>query len=296
MTAAGLLLIIASILKAHQILTVPILVKGFWESWEFFLIQIPLEFGLGIWLVSGLFRKAAWLVGTLAYLGFIFVTLQKVWIGAETCGCFGQVQVDPRVTLFAIDIPFFLLLLIFRPKGEKLLGSPWPSKHHFLSVAAVTLLIIAIGEPILFFNKPPDKTEKYVVVKPESWQLGQNWNMLDAIDIAGEFSEGISVVFLYHFDCPECREAIPYYKQMCEQLTGNEDSMRIAFVEAPPYGGKDDDIIGDTLCMRGRLDGGKIWYFATPLVVVIENGVLLNWRQEENIPTSLDELLDVLAH
>jgi len=256
MMLAGLLLIIASILKAHQILTTPILTKGFWESWEFFLIQIPLEFGLGVWLVSGLFRK-----------------------------------VNPWITLFAIDVPFFLILLIFRPKGEKLLE--WPGKRHFLGVAAVTLLIIAIGEPILIFNKPPEKTEKYVVVKPENWQLGQKWDMLDSIDIADRLSDGISVVFLYHFDCPECREVIPYYKEMCEQLAGNEDSMRIAFVEAPPWQTK-GDVIGDTLCQRGRLDGGKMWYFATPLIVVIENGVLLNWKQEENVPKTLDEVFELL--
>src|SRR3989339_147156 len=122
MMLAGLLLIIASILKAHQILTTPILTKGFWESWEFLLIQIPLEFGLGVWLVSGLFRRAAWLAGAVADFGFIFFTIQKILIGAESCGCFGQVHVNPWVTLFTIDIPFFLALLIFRPKGEKLLG------------------------------------------------------------------------------------------------------------------------------------------------------------------------------
>jgi hypothetical protein len=50
-------------------------------------------------MVSGLFRKAAWIAGTLAYLGFIFVTLFKVIIGAESCGCFGQVHVNPWITL-----------------------------------------------------------------------------------------------------------------------------------------------------------------------------------------------------
>ena len=74
MTIAGAFLIVAATLKSHQLLTEPIISKGFWESWLFFVIQIPLEFGLGIWLVCGLFRKVAWLLGTIAFGGFIVVT------------------------------------------------------------------------------------------------------------------------------------------------------------------------------------------------------------------------------
>ena len=67
MTLAGLLLIIGTGLKFHQLLSscVPSWqtnTLGFWESYEFFLIQIPLEFGLGVWMVSGLFRKGAWIL------------------------------------------------------------------------------------------------------------------------------------------------------------------------------------------------------------------------------------------
>ena len=119
MTVAGLVLLIATILKSHQLLTEPILSDGFWESWEFFLIQIPLELGLAIWLLSGLFRKAGWLIATLAFGMFIGITLHKGLIGAESCGCFGRVHVNPWITLSAVDIPIFLALLVFHPKGCK---------------------------------------------------------------------------------------------------------------------------------------------------------------------------------
>ena len=76
MDVAGLLFIVASVLKMHQLLTEPILSKGFWESWLFFVIQIPLELGLGIWLTSRLFRKAAWLIALLSFAGFICVMIQ----------------------------------------------------------------------------------------------------------------------------------------------------------------------------------------------------------------------------
>ncbi|MHC5142181.1 MAG: MauE/DoxX family redox-associated membrane protein [Planctomycetota bacterium] len=135
MTLAGLLLIVATVLKFQEMLSIcipswQVNKLGFWESYEFFLIQIPLEFALGVWLVSGLFRKAAWLAGLVCYLGFIGVTLTKAITGAESCGCFGQIHVNPWITLAAIDVPLFLLLAIFRPKGTKLLP-PYRCTHDW---------------------------------------------------------------------------------------------------------------------------------------------------------------------
>ena len=129
-------------------------VLGFWESYEFNLIQIPLEFALGVWMLSGLFRKAAWLVGTLAYFFFIFVTLTKWLTGAASCGCFGQIHVEPWKTLFFVDIPFFLLLALFRPKDTKLLPPPWPNLAWLLVIFVPTIgLMVTAPAAMVAFRK-----------------------------------------------------------------------------------------------------------------------------------------------
>ncbi len=195
MTLAGLLLMVAAVLKVHELMTVAIPswdvkaalvidkaaeagdampawkanLLGFWESYEFLLMQIPLEFALGAWMVSGLFRKAAWIAGTLAYFGFIFATLSKVITGAESCGCFGQVHVDPWITLLAIDMPFFLLLLIFRPKGEKLLPPPWPNVAHAIVCAVPILAVLALTVPAIVTFRPEfKKAVQQTDVSPEA--------------------------------------------------------------------------------------------------------------------------------
>jgi thiol-disulfide isomerase/thioredoxin len=291
---AGAILIIASVLKIYQLLTEPIISAGFWESWEFFLIQIPLELGLGIWLLSGLFRKAAWVVALLAFGIFIIVTLQKGLTGEKSCGCFGPVEVDPWITLSCIDITLFLGLLIFRPKGAKLLPPPWPRAAHFFGVAIPTFILMAVIIPVLIFNKPPDKTNRYEVVRPEK-QAGEEWSMLKHIDIAESLRSGITVVLLYHDDCPDCREAIPLYDRISrELLTGGEGLIQIAFVEIPPYGSQEDSPIPpDTPCLTGRLDASKKWYITTPLIVAtVDGSVVKAW--ECQTPT-LDEILDAVA-
>jgi hypothetical protein len=286
------------VLKIHQLLTEPIISKGFWESWLFFVIQIPLELGLGIWLVSGLFRKAAWMIAVLAFGLFIAVTLQKGLIGAESCGCFGRVKVNPWVTLSAVDIPLFLGLVIFRPKGLKLLPPPWPSALHFFGVAIPTFIAFSIIIPVLVFNKPPDKTDKYEVIKPAEWiadaQTHKEWPMLKYIDIAGVLKSNIVVVVLYDTECETCHKAIPLYDQMARDMAGNEDAIRFALIEIPPYAsGKDDIVPADTPCLQGRLDASKKWYAQTPLVVVLADGVAVkSWEGE--VP-QLEEILASLA-
>ena len=329
MAVVAAFLIVAAALKTNQILTEPILTKGFWESWLFLVIQIPLEFGLGIWLVCGLFRKAAWLAGTLAFGGFIIITSYKALAGDASCGCFGTVHVNPWITLLSIDLPLFILLLVFRPKGEKLLPPPRPSAKHFFGAAIPTVIFLAALIPVLVFNKPPEKTEKYEVIRPEQWttvkpvkppiplpqvdtntipdanaepnkiapanvQPGHEWQMLKRIDIADLLRSGVVVVLLYHFDCPGCQEAIPRYDKLNKELSGNDDAIRFAFIAVPPYGDeKLNPVPKDTKCLSGKLISDKKEIMMTPVVVLLQDGgVVKAW--EGKAPT-LDELLSALS-
>jgi hypothetical protein len=345
MAVAGAFLIAAAVLKGHQLLTEPIISKGFWESWEFLVIQIPLELGLGIWLLCGLFRKAGWLLAVIAFGGFIGVTGYKAITSATSCGCFGTVQVNPWITFLAIDVPLFVLLLIFRPRGYKLFPPPWPTARHFFGVAIPTFILLPAVVLILIFNKPPDKTDTYEVVKPQEWVVvkpvikpeikpeikpakpeikpeitpivkpvpsanqpvepnnkqpaavksdDKEWPLLKSIDIAASLRLGIAVVLLYHYDCPNCREAIPQYDQMCHDLAGNEDSIKFAFVEIPPYGTeKDNPIPAGTLCMTGKLDSRKKWIFQTPVVVIIRDGMVVKYWEAK--APDLSAILDAIS-
>jgi len=301
MYITGSILIVAGILKVHQLLTEPIISEGFWESWAFFVIQIPLELGLGVWLLCGLFRKAAWLLAVISFGGFIVVTLQKAVVGEVYCGCFGTVYVNLWITVLAIDVPIFLLLLVFRPKGEKLLPPPWPSAEHFFGVALPTFVILASIVPVLIFNKVerqtpwtqnmpgsqndsqqdplhiPDTNE----TAPDANQITvaeQQWAMLEHIDIADSLRSGLVIVLFYHDDCPDCKEAIPVYERYNQMYKGND--LHFAFVEIPPYGTEEDNPIPpDTTCLTGRLDTSRKWLIQTPLVVVIADGLFVkSWE------------------
>ncbi len=237
------------------------------------------------------------MIAVLAFGLFIAVTLQKGLIGAESCGCFGRVKVNPWITLLAIDIPLFLLLVIFRPRGLKLLPPPWPSALHFFGVAIPTFVAFGIIIPVLVLNKPPDKTEKYEVIKPSEWisgEEGEEWSMLKHIDIADSLRAGLAIVVFYSIECETCHEAIPLYDRMARDMAGNEDAIRFALIEIPPYASEKDDIVPvDTPCLRGRLDSSKKWYVQTPLVVVVVDGRAVKFWEGE--APKLDEILDAVS-
>jgi thiol-disulfide isomerase/thioredoxin len=159
---------------------------------------------------------------------------------------------------------------------------------------------------VLIFNKPPAKTDKYEVVRPEEWtgkesvnenrtgqsQVADEWPMLRYIDIADSLRSNIVVVVFYSIECDGCYDAIPLYDRMSRDMAG-DDSIRFAFVEVPPYTSQQNSIVPvDTLCLRGRLDSNKEWYIKTPLIVVVHDGsVVKSW---ETKTPGLDEILDVV--
>ena len=65
--ALGILLLTAAILKGRQLLTEPVANNDIWSYRPLLILTVEFELGLGIWLLSGLFRKAAWLASLVCF-------------------------------------------------------------------------------------------------------------------------------------------------------------------------------------------------------------------------------------
>jgi hypothetical protein len=101
----GALLLTAAVLKGWYLPTEPLPNSGIWSYRPLLILTVELELALAIWLLSGLFKKAAWLAALLCFSAFSAITAYKALKGAASCGSFGSVQVNPWTTLFAIDLP-----------------------------------------------------------------------------------------------------------------------------------------------------------------------------------------------
>jgi hypothetical protein len=285
----GLLLLTAAVLKGHELLTVPMANKDLWSWRPFLIFQVECELALAIWLLSGLFKRLAWLAALTCFSVFCCVTLYKGITGAASCGCFGTVHVNPWVTLLAIDLPGVLALGLFRPRSalspflsflrrqestriliRRALG-PLPPLPRFAATTALGAAMLGLTTPILALNEPPVVTSTYEVLEPETW-IGKPLPILNHIDIGEQLNAGAWLIVLYHYDCPACLEALPRIEQMVRDLKGNEEFLQVALIEVPPYGR--GPISEDLPCVLGRMDVSKEWFVITPAVVLTSRCVV----------------------
>jgi len=291
----GILLLTAAILKGWQLMTEPVANADIWSNRAFLIFTVEFELALGIWLLSGLFRRAAWLITLACFMLFCGATLYKGLTGADSCGCFGKIHVNPWITLFAIDLPAIVLLAIFRPKLEirQILQIPhWlepipnPAKLGFVFVLGFS--VVAVSSPVLILNEPETVTSVYEVLEPETW-IGKELPILKHIDIADQVETGNWLVMLYHHDCPSCAEIIPKIEQMTSGLQGNINFLRIALIEIPPYGKIDKGNLADIRfpILVGKLDISKEWFVTTPAIFIVSDGNVSRFIKRTN------ELMDV---
>jgi thiol-disulfide isomerase/thioredoxin len=298
MKVLGLLLLTAAVLKGHELLTTPMANADIWTNRYFMIFQVEFELALGIWLLSGLFKRVAWLAALGCFTLFCGVTLYKALSGFGSCGCFGNVHINPWITLFAVDLPAVILLVIFRPKLEirRFLHIPhWLEPLPKLSVLGTVFLIglsaVAVSSPVLILNEPAMVTAQYEVLEPETW-IGKELPILEHIDIAEKLKTGNWLVVLYHHDCPSCAEEVPKIEQMSQELKGNEDFLRIALVEVPPYGHIPID--ENTNCTFGKLNNSKNWFVKTPLIVLIsQHRGYAYWQNTPKYEMLLPELAKI---
>ena len=292
----ALILLVAAALKAHQLATEPVANNGIFSYRWSLMAMVEFEIVLGLWLLSGLHKRLVWFVSTSCFSLFTCITLYKALSGEASCGCFGTVEVSPWYTL-TLDVAAVVALSIFRPN----LHRPERANHYWLRFAVALVIVLAAGIPAglamdsytpaaLTAEGQVTGDSEFVVLEPQEW-TGKQFPLIDHIDIGSQLAKGDWVVLLYHHDCPQCAEAVPAYEQMGRELAGNENYLRIAIIEVPPYGPNKE--CKDCFCLHGSLSNTKDWFVATPVVALLSNGeVRIAWEAKT---TDLDMILQNMA-
>jgi hypothetical protein len=285
----GLLLLVTAFLKGWQLLAEPAANDDIWSYRPFLILQVEFELALGLWLVSGLFKRAAWLACLVCFSTFSAVTLYKGIIGVESCGCFGQIHINPWVTLFAIDLPVVVALLVFGPKDERLFARP--SVRRLGTTACIGLIAVGTTTPLLAFGgKAELMSSGYEVLEPETW-VGQRLPIFDDIGIGESLKKGEWVILLYRHNCPSCVSTIPAYEQMAYHFATNERVAKTAaLIEVPPYG--DPPLSAESACVLGKLSDRKRW-FVRPALILLSDGIVQGGWTDES--ADLNAIIKCLA-
>ena len=141
-----------------------------------------------------------------------------------------------------------------------------------LGILLFAAVIITAG---LGFQKPAKTVQVdnqiYEVLESNSW-LGKELPIIDYIDIGEQLKTCNWLVLFYHYDCPDCINAIAEL----ENVVLEDADLNIAIIEVPPYGSP-----VKTNCFYGRLMDVKKWFITTPVLVLMEDGKAMQiWEQE----------------
>lgn len=129
----AIVFLVAATLKANQIATEPMHGNGILSSLPLAIVQVEFETVLGTLLLAGIWARVIryLTLGTLAvFLGF---SAYKTWGGAASCGCFGKVEVDPRITM-VMDLVLIACLHV-----------PNCNRSESCSISRKQILIVTIG-------------------------------------------------------------------------------------------------------------------------------------------------------
>ncbi|MCR4412538.1 MAG: hypothetical protein NUV77_08965 [Thermoguttaceae bacterium] len=104
----------AAALKAHQLLTEPVLGFGLLESRWFLLGVVLFEACLGVWLLLTVLARVSWAVALAVFVIFACVSAYKGIAGEMSCGCLGRVKASPWI-MVGMDMLIVALLVRCRP-------------------------------------------------------------------------------------------------------------------------------------------------------------------------------------
>lgn len=292
----GILLLVAAVLKGWQLLTEPVANSDIWSYRPFLILTVELELALAIWLLSGVFRKAAWLAGLLCFSFFSMITLYKAVTGAASCGCFGSVQINPWITLFAIDLPAVVALSMFRPAPGKP-ESVGNSRLRF-STAAMAVLLVGIPAGVAMATyKPTGLTSEgeiigdsdFVVLEPKGW-VGKRFPVLDYVSIGENLAEGEWITVFYYHGCPDCRELLPRIRGLLLEICARFDGLHVAFIETPPCNERMTEENAHDRFRWTKLSTSR--FVITPTIVHISGGkVVAVWQKHVPNPEAISRIV-----
>ncbi len=232
-------------------------------------------------LLPGLAPLAA---GTMLAI-FLPVLVGDILLGASSCGCFGSVSVHPGVTL-AVDATLLAaLVLAVRRVRWRLIPASLPGGRTAVALAWSVLAFAlafgwgavgtapagaAEGEGVVTEQAAPPLPDYYLPDYP-GW-IGKRWEELDVtrwITGAAPSGRGVEYVIFYRKDCEHCHTLFETW------LAGGVPDP-VLLVAVPDRDGFPESgfPVPCDACARAELPSGCDWFFQTPAVVRLRDGVV----------------------
>ena len=277
-SAAGLLLV-AAYLKWQQAYDLADFGGfGAWAKWSTIAL-IAGEVVFAFWLLCGVVVPVTKWLAVGVFGAFACYNAYR-WLGGyATCGCFGVVKIDPRVTM-GVDAAVAGLFLLSRTGSLR--GLNWKVERRLLALTCSVPLLLAVpAAATLATVTPPSLTANGIAgqaggmvrLNPEEW-VGYRLPLLPYIEgVNADVGRGEWQVVLMHPDCGHCADALPELVE--EARTSNERRTLLLNVSPKDETTAVTHAAGDVAKLyAGRLDPTHLWNAETPHYISVSDGTV----------------------
>ena len=240
-------------------------------------VLVTIELFIGLLLLFGVRGPLTWIVTTLLFFAFAGFSLYLAVSGAATCGCFGQLNVNPWVT-FVLDLGILGFLVRWRQQIASPVDLRLRPQIDRFTVGSIALVISLLATTAVGLSRSSASSGidgaigqgELVILESDEW-IGKPFPLIEHIAPQIDLTEGKWTVLLYHYDCPQCREAAPLYEQMA---FSSGASRRVMLLEMPPFAGETSHSSGPVV--HARLSEQREWFAQTPLEIQLDHGVVVS--------------------
>ena len=135
------ILLFSAVMKSYATVTEPTLYFPWFE-----ILSVEFEFLLALSLLLNLCPKLTRWIAMGTFFMFLMIAVRLAWLAADSCGCFGKLHVDPRITVI-LDLTVFLFLF-FAKVPDKMTFPHTGQVRCFLFGTLLTLIpLVAMGRP-----------------------------------------------------------------------------------------------------------------------------------------------------
>ncbi len=265
----AVILLAAALLKWHQLVTVPNGSAFLFHSPAIATLFVVFELILSALLISGLFQRQVIGVSILLFSVFFVFQVWRLFSGHRTCGCFGQLEIRPEVSIL---LDLVVIGSLYNGRSSKLTLFFPRTLLTFTAAICVCLVLSTIS----YRNRVASavsvnvatEAEEQVVLITQSELAGKTFDLAKLIDGRAPVLSGKWRVIFYHDRCEKCKEMLR------KEINSEPQGENVAFVLVPPT----KDIERNTPQPIGfhwlRLRDGIDWFVETPLEIHIIDGVV----------------------
>lgn len=276
--ALGTVLIAAAAFKGYQVATGRVVETDFFSSQFGLILAVETELLVGLWLFAGVFPNAGRYVAMTLFGAFTGLSAYNGVAGAESCGCFGSVAVNPWIVA-ALDVAALAALMCFRP-SEAATGDSRDGSARRWMFAIVPAVVLGTGIVLCFAAYPtqaavygPGMMERggMVIADPSKW-LGKPFPRTKFIETDEDLSQGEWNVLLYHGDCPECQQAL---QDLAREFRRRGDSVEFLIVEIPSPSKPAHRLRDIPAGLQWTsIEDGREWIVRTPVTLGLKDGIV----------------------